>query len=70
MVFALSFHDNEIVIVNVILVLTSFDRAGIGGVSVGGGERRILESITVLLFESTKMLRSMVSHSSKVTRLC
>lgn len=43
-----------------ILVLTSFNRAGIGGVSVGGGERRILESITVLLFESTKMLRSMV----------
>lgn len=43
-----------------ILVLTSFDRAGIGAVSVGGGERRILESITVLLLESTKMLRSMV----------
>lgn len=60
MVFARSFHDNEIVIVNVILVLTSFNRAGIGGVCVGGGERRILESITVLLFESTKMLRSMV----------
>lgn len=60
MVFARSFHDNEIVIVNVILVLTSFNRAGIGGVSVAGGERRILESITVLLFESTKMLRSMV----------
>ena len=60
MVFARSFHDNEIVIVNVILVLTSFNRAGIGGVRVGGGERRILESITVLLFESTKMLRSMV----------
>lgn len=60
MVFARSFHDNEIVIVNVILVLTSFNRAGIGGVNVGGGKRRILESITVLLFESTKMLRSMV----------
>lgn len=60
MVFARSFHDNEIVIVNMILVLTSFNRAGIGGVGVGGGERRILERITVLLFESTKMLRSMV----------
>ena len=34
--FARSFHDNEIVIVNVILVLSVFDLPGIGGVSRWG----------------------------------